>query len=194
MCICSIDRDGTTFDGYGNSKLFKVNFTSLVKCRTIEFRQHGGTTDVTEINMWINLLIRFCSFAVTHESPSPFELAENANPLDTLFNRILQYPTLMEYYLKRMGVYQFDQTHDFQPRPVFLYGTLMAAPLLALLLTGDRENKDMIFLLRKKAILQHYRRGCVLGKDYPALVKGAEHDLVEGIIFYPRNMDDRRKL
>ena len=77
MCICSIDRDGTTFDGYGDSKLFKVNFTSLVKCGTIEFRQHGGTTDVTEINMWINLLIRFCSVAVTPESPSPLELAES---------------------------------------------------------------------------------------------------------------------
>ena len=93
-----------------------------------------------------------------------------------------------------MGVYQSDQTLDFQTRPVFLYGTLMAAPLLALLLTGNRENKDVIVPLRKNAILHHYRRGSVLGKDYPALVKGAEHDLVEGMIFYPRNMDDRRKL
>jgi hypothetical protein len=48
--------------------------------------------------------------------------------------------------------------------------------------------------LRRKAILQHYHRGSVLGKDYPEPIKGAENDLVEGLIFYPRNMDDRKKL
>jgi gamma-glutamylcyclotransferase (GGCT)/AIG2-like uncharacterized protein YtfP len=93
-----------------------------------------------------------------------------------------------------MGIYHSDQTPDFQTRPLFLYGTLMAAPLLALLLTGNRENEDVIVPLWKKAILQQYCRGRVLGRDYPALVKGAEHDCVKGIIFYPRNMDDRRKL
>ena len=186
--MCSIDTDGTIFDGYGDSKLFKVNFTSLVKCRTIEFRQHGGTTDATEINMWINLLIRFCSVAVRSESPSPLELAESTHPLDTLFNDVLQRPAFIEYYLKRMGVYQSDQTAEFQTRPVFLYGTLMAAPLIALVLTGNQNNEDIIVPLRKKATLEHYRRRGVLGKDYPALVKGAENDLVEGMIFYPRNM------
>src|SRR5579859_6198610 len=138
MCMCSIDTDGTTYDGYGDSKLFKVNFTSLVKCGTVEFRQHGGTTDIAEINMWINLLIRFCSVAVSQESPSPLLLAQNANPLDTLFNRILQHPMFIEYYLKRMGGCQSDQAPEFQDLPVFLYGTLMAAPLLALILTGNR--------------------------------------------------------
>ena len=90
-----------------------------------------------------------------------------------------------------MGVYQSDQTPDFQTRPVFLYGTLMAAPLLALVLTGNRKNKDVIVPLRNPSTLS---QGECLGKDYPALVKGAQHDLVEGMIFYPRNMDDRRKL
>lgn len=32
--------------GYGESKNFKVNFTSLRKCGTIEFRQHIATIDV----------------------------------------------------------------------------------------------------------------------------------------------------
>jgi gamma-glutamylcyclotransferase (GGCT)/AIG2-like uncharacterized protein YtfP len=192
--MCSIDTDGTTFDGYRDSKLFKVNFTSLVKCGTIEFRQHGGTTDITEINMWLKLLIRFCFVAATLESPSPLELAGTTHPLDTLFSDVLQQPTFMEYYLHRMGVYLSDQPFDFRTRPVFLYGTLMATPLLAWLLTGNRENQDMIVPLRQKASLQHYHRGSVLGKDYPALVKGTENDLVEGLIFFPRNMDDRRKL
>ena len=115
--MCSIDTDGTTFYGYEDSKLFKVHFTSLPKCGTLEFRQHGGTTDITEINMWINLLIRFCSIAVTHESPSPLELAESTHLLHTLFYRVLQHATFIEYYLKRIVVYPFDQILDFQTRP-----------------------------------------------------------------------------
>ena len=47
----SIDRDGTIYDDYRDSKLFKVNFIFLVKCDTIEFWQHGSMTDITEINM-----------------------------------------------------------------------------------------------------------------------------------------------
>lgn len=49
--MCSIDRDGTTYDDYRDSKLFKVNFTFLMKCGTIEFWQYSGTTDIIEINM-----------------------------------------------------------------------------------------------------------------------------------------------
>ena len=69
----------------------------------------------------------------------------------------------------------------------------MATPLITLILTGNRKNEDVIIPLRKRAILKHYRRGNVLGKDYPVLVKG-ENDFVEGMIFYPGNMDDKRKL
>ena len=91
-------------------------------------------------------------------------------------------------------MYQADVKPDFQACPVFLYGTLMATPLLALILTGNRENKDVIIPLQQKATLKYYHRGSVSGKDYPAIVSGTERDLVEGVVFYPRNMDDRRKL
>ena len=99
MRISSIDTDGTPYDGYGDGKLFKVNFTSLVKRGTIEFRQPGGTTDVTTINR----LIRFCSVAGSLESLSPLVLAESANPLDTLFTCILQHHMFIDYYLRQMG-------------------------------------------------------------------------------------------
>ena len=58
------------------------------------------------------------------------------------------------------------------------YGSLMAAPLIVLILTGNRENEEALLPLRKKATLRGYRRVNVLGKDYPALVKGLENDLV----------------
>lgn len=179
------------YDGYSDSKLFKVNFTSLMKCGTIEFRQHGGANDITEIIMWIRLLLRFCSIAIDEDSPPPLQLAQTDNALDTLFNLILQDQQITDYYLKRMGVYEIA---GFQTRPVFLYGTLMAAPLLALIVTGNQSNHDFIAPLLKKAILHQYRRSSVLGKDYPALVKGAENDIVKGLVFYPRNIDDRRKI
>jgi len=196
MWLCDIGGDGTIFDGYSDSKLFKVNFTSLAKCGTIEFRQHGGTTDDSEIIMWINLLLRFCSSAITCESRAIIDLARSPRPLDTLFNRVLQNPQLTEYYKMRMGIHDpaSGQYLDFETYPIFLYGTLMSASLLALVLTGDRQNLDVIHPHQQRATLPGYHRGGVLGKDYPALVPATIENTVEGILFYPRNMDDRRKL
>ena len=70
----------------------------------------------------------------------------------------------------------------------------METPLLALILTGNPKKVLLLLLLQKKATLPDYHRGSVLGKDYPTLVKSVENDLVESMIFYPRSMDDRRKL
>ena len=52
-----------------------------------------------------------------------------------------------------MRVYQSDQVVRFQALSVFLYGTLMVAPLLALILTRNWKNKNVFFPLWKKAIL-----------------------------------------
>jgi hypothetical protein len=47
--LVNYDRDNEIYyDGYADSKLYKVNFTSLSKCGTIEFRQHIATTDPTQ--------------------------------------------------------------------------------------------------------------------------------------------------
>ena len=70
----------------------------------------------------------------------------------------------------------------------------MSASLLSLVLTGNQENLDVILPPQQKPTLAHYRRGTVIGKDYPALVPGASEDIVEGVLFYPRSMGDRRKL
>ncbi|KAH7121363.1 putative amidoligase [Dactylonectria macrodidyma] len=57
------------YDGYSDSRFFKVNFTSLQKHNTIEFRQHEGTTDPQRMIQWTKFLLKFVKFAMD----SPFE-------------------------------------------------------------------------------------------------------------------------
>lgn len=77
MCpIASTARNA--YDGYGESKLFKVNFTSLTKCGTIEFRQMGSITDHAKIIHWIQFIIKFCATALdANEYPSAEEIVEH---------------------------------------------------------------------------------------------------------------------
>ncbi|KAI0121254.1 putative amidoligase [Xylariales sp. AK1849] len=70
--VCKITNycsDGIIYDGYSDSRFFKVNFTSLQKHDTIEFRQHEGTTDPREMILWIRFLLKFVNFALE----APFE-------------------------------------------------------------------------------------------------------------------------
>lgn len=42
----------------------QVNFTSLAKYGTIEFRQHEGTVDAKETLSWVDFLVQFVTCAV----------------------------------------------------------------------------------------------------------------------------------
>ncbi|KAJ2975408.1 hypothetical protein NQ176_g5539 [Zarea fungicola] len=55
------------YDGYSDSRFFKVNFTSLLKHKTIEFRQHEGTSDSRQIVRWVRTLVKMVEFARTAE-------------------------------------------------------------------------------------------------------------------------------
>ena len=196
-CMCNVGDEGSPFDGYADSKLFKVNFTPPSKCGTIE-SQHEGTMDYLEITTWIKLLLHFCAAAITQRSPTPFELANNGHILDTLFNIVFKGSEFLAYYLRRMGIDEEGHNEDlcllFQSQPLFLYGTLMAKPLLAWLLSGEAHNIDIVEHNIEKAVLHGFLRRKVVGKDYPAIIRGGESDEVTGILFTPRNIDDRRKL
>ncbi|PBK59073.1 AIG2-like protein [Armillaria solidipes] len=80
------------------------------------------------------------------------------------------------------------------PRPLFLYGTLRAMPLLAWALTGDSRKTDVVAPLVKPAELKGYARFSLLGKDYPALIKHNETSIVDGLLLCPQNKSQRRKL
>ncbi|CVL04773.1 uncharacterized protein FMAN_12856 [Fusarium mangiferae] len=55
----------TNYDGYHDSRFFKVNFTSLQKHDTIEFRQHEGTVDGKQMIKWIKFITKFVNFAIS---------------------------------------------------------------------------------------------------------------------------------
>ncbi|KAF9478449.1 hypothetical protein BDN70DRAFT_906744 [Pholiota conissans] len=79
-------------------------------------------------------------------------------------------------------------------RPLFLYGTLRAMPLLAWALTGDSRKIDVVEPLVKPAEVRGYARFSLHGKDYPALVKYADTSAVDGLLLYPQSKSERRKL
>jgi hypothetical protein len=53
------------YDGYSKSRGYKVNFTSLNKFGTIEFRKHKATLNVTRIKCWIEFLVAFFFAAIS---------------------------------------------------------------------------------------------------------------------------------
>jgi hypothetical protein len=86
--MCSVDSTASNaYDSYGESKLYKVNFTSLNKCGTVEFRQLGATTDALKIEEWGKLIVRFCATSMNHESVSAGELVEKEE-VDDAFEEI----------------------------------------------------------------------------------------------------------
>ena len=86
--MCAVDSTAVNaYDGFGESKLFKVNFTSLFKCGTVEFRQMGASTDVEKIEQWIKFIVRFCAIAIDPEAPTAEELNER-DELDDFFEGI----------------------------------------------------------------------------------------------------------
>ncbi len=48
---------------FGNSRYNKVNLEAYARHRTVEFRQHGGSTNFTKMKNWILFLNRMITFA-----------------------------------------------------------------------------------------------------------------------------------
>jgi hypothetical protein len=67
-------------------------------------------------------------------------------------------------------------------------------PLLAWALTGDSRKTDIVAPLVKPAVLKGYARFSLLGKDYPALVKHDNTSTVDGLLLYPQDKSQRKKL
>lgn len=52
---------------FRNDRYHKLNLMSYNSHKTIEFRQHSGTTDFTKIENWIKFLSAFLQWSMTHE-------------------------------------------------------------------------------------------------------------------------------
>ena len=81
-----------------------------------------------------------------------------------------------------------------QRLPIFVYGTLMAAPLLAWVLTGSSANASSVLSKRKRAHISGFARHPVIGSDYPALVRATENSTVDGYLVLPSNQAEWNKL
>jgi gamma-glutamylcyclotransferase (GGCT)/AIG2-like uncharacterized protein YtfP len=78
--------------------------------------------------------------------------------------------------------------------PIFVYGTLMAAPLLAWVLTGSSSNSPSVLSTRKKARIAGFARRPVRHSDYPALLRAGADSVVHGFLVFPRDQSERNKL
>ncbi|KAK1984109.1 hypothetical protein LZ30DRAFT_712455 [Colletotrichum cereale] len=79
------------------------------------------------------------------------------------------------------------------PRPVFVYGTLCAKPLLAWVLTGNATQIEEISALICPAKVENVARYSLYGCDYPAAVK--EHgSSINGYLLRPQTLAQRKKL
>ncbi|KAK0724907.1 hypothetical protein B0H67DRAFT_598358 [Lasiosphaeris hirsuta] len=80
-----------------------------------------------------------------------------------------------------------------EPRPLFVYGTLRALPLLAWALTGEATKVDQIFRPLRKGLVHGYRRCSLHRCDYPAAIHDPRSS-VDGYLLAPLTASQRRKL
>ncbi|KAI0121255.1 hypothetical protein BJ170DRAFT_698703 [Xylariales sp. AK1849] len=80
-----------------------------------------------------------------------------------------------------------------RPRPLFIYGTLCAQPLLAWALTGDASNTSIVSLLVQPAKIYGYARFSLHNRDYPAVVHD-DHSTVDGYLLTLDTVSQRKKL
>ncbi|KAH8668842.1 hypothetical protein BX600DRAFT_435360 [Xylariales sp. PMI_506] len=81
------------------------------------------------------------------------------------------------------------------PRPLFLFRTLCAMPLLAWVLTGDASRTDNVSRLGHPARVSGFTRFAVRNRDYPAITTHQDATAtVEGYLIQPETASQRRKL
>ncbi|RTE71757.1 hypothetical protein BHE90_013831 [Fusarium euwallaceae] len=81
------------------------------------------------------------------------------------------------------------------PRPLFVYGTLRALPLLAWTLTGDASNINTVAPLARPAKVHGYARYTIKNRDYPAIIKHTdETSTVDGYLLTLQTTSQRKKL
>lgn len=82
------------------------------------------------------------------------------------------------------------------PKPLFLYGSLRALPLLAWAITGDETNTHVVKPLVRPAIVHGYSRFFIHHSDYPAAIpsQSGSGSIIDGYLFTPESIAQRNKL
>ena len=84
---------------FGDDRYFKVNVMAYNTHKTIEFRQHSGTTEYEKIKNWIDFLTAFLNWSLKHEE---IMSANSIDELPFLSNK------QKEYYNNRKATLQND--------------------------------------------------------------------------------------
>lgn len=78
--------DAKTFEQIGqafhNDRYFKINCESWARHKTIEFRQHGGTTNYEKIRMWALFCLKLVAWSADNRLPSDVATIDNIPFLD----------------------------------------------------------------------------------------------------------------
>ncbi|KAI9152007.1 hypothetical protein HJFPF1_09226 [Paramyrothecium foliicola] len=84
-----------------------------------------------------------------------------------------------------------------KPKPLFIYGTLSALPMLAWALTGDSTKTTLVAPLVRRAGVKSYMGSVIAfgdrAADYPAVIPDAQSD-VEALLLSLETPSQRRKL
>ncbi|KIK34733.1 hypothetical protein CY34DRAFT_812721 [Suillus luteus UH-Slu-Lm8-n1] len=83
---------------------------------------------------------------------------------------------------------------DNSVAPIFVYGTLMAAPLLAWAIKGDSSKAGDVLSQRKPGTITGFERRRVHRRDYPALIRGKDTCIVDGYVVFPASLSEWKKL
>ncbi|KAK1764339.1 hypothetical protein QBC33DRAFT_203470 [Phialemonium atrogriseum] len=85
-------------------------------------------------------------------------------------------------------------SEHLKTRPLFIYGTLRALPLLAWALTGDASNTAAVASLARPGKVYGYARFLVRGCDYPGVIQGDRCSSVDGLLLTFETSSQRKKL
>ncbi|KAG2149095.1 AIG2-like family-domain-containing protein, partial [Suillus bovinus] len=77
---------------------------------------------------------------------------------------------------------------------IFVYGTLMAAPLLAWAIKGDSSKAGDVLSQRKPGTITGFERRRVNRRDYPALIRSNGTRTVDGYVIFPASLSRWKKL
>lgn len=82
---CTTNEDILSVMGY--SRYYKVNACALSRHNTIEFRQHGGTTNFEKIQKWVKFLIKLVEWSMENVFTSDVESVDDIPFLNTAEKR-----------------------------------------------------------------------------------------------------------
>ena len=67
-CLDNATCMSDIFDAFHNDRYYKLNVMAFRGHKTIEFRQHSGTTDFNKIEAWINFLRGLLEYSLNNEA------------------------------------------------------------------------------------------------------------------------------